>query len=644
MKKLTIKKIALSAILPLGIFASCDYLDVVPPEQPEFKDTMTDATDAVNFINSCYIAVESCAPFVYSTYEWSTDESVDPPLWNGNNQRTAWNLWSPTNAAGYWDGYYNYNGHCHMFLDILADNDPRGATEADKARWRSEAEFLKAYYHSRLLAMYGPVPIVDQRLPQSTMPEDMPGRSHYDYVVDYIVNKLDEAAPNLPATGQADDWGRATSTTAKAIKGRVLLYAASDLWNGKFPYPDWKNTNYETPGYGKELVSHTYDPQKWQRALDANLDALQYAEKEGGRSLVDMNNLPRTLADLPVPYIPGVDTTTVEGKEFAKRVLMLRSITNSDENDGNKEIIWGVFMQGDRQWINFATWPKRIVQYNNNWVDGWCAVSPTLYSAEHYYTVNGKLPEKDGEFAPKNEWFTSANINDRSEVIKLHVNREPRFYASLSFDGDDYSSIMCDGKPLRINLRDANKQGYNHNLFYRDYTVTGYISKKYTSPEIRISSVTGLDNRKNYAKPLFRLAELYLNVAECYAALGDNKNAIKYLNPIRKRAGIPELEETDITSDMTMMDWVRNERFVELWGEGHRFYDVRRWMTAPQTLRAGAREGLNVLGAGMNPSFNELNKRTVINQQFQWHNHMYLWPIKASEIYNNPQLVQAPEY
>lgn len=645
MKKLTIKKIALSAILPLGIFASCDYLDVVPPEQPELKDTMTDATDAVNFINSCYIAVEACAPFPYSTYEWSTDESVDPPLWSANNQKTAWNLWSSTNAAGYWDAYYNYNGHCHMFLDILAENDPRGATDSDKARWRSEAEFLKAYYHSRLLAMYGPVPIVDQRLPQSTMPEDMPGRSHYDYVVDYIVNKLDEAVPNLPAVGRADDWGRATAAAAKAIKGRVLLYAASDLWNGKFPYPDWKNTNYETPGYGMELVSHTYDPQKWQRALDANLDALQYAEKEGERSLVDMNNLPRTLADVPIPYIPGVDTTTVEGKEFAKRVLMLRSITNSDENDGNKEIIWGVFMQGDRQWINFATWPKRIVQYNNNWVDGWCAISPTLYSAEHYYTVNGKLPEKDKDFAQKNEWFASAQVSaDRSEVIKLHVNREPRFYASLSFDGDDYSPIMCDGKPLRINLRDANRQGYNHDLFNRDYTVTGYISKKYTAPEIRISSVTGQDNRKNYAKPLFRLAELYLNVAECYAALGDNKNAIKYLNPIRKRAGIPELEEADITSDMTIMDWVRNERFVELWGEGHRYYDVRRWMIAPQTLRAGAREGLNVLGAGMNPSPSELNKRTVINQQFQWHNHMYLWPIKADEIYNNPQLVQAPEY
>ena len=153
MKKLTIKRIALRAILPLSIFASCDYLDVVPPEQPETKDTMTDATDAVNFISSCYIAVESCAPFVYSTYEWSADESVDPPTWEGNNQKTAWNLWSPTNAAGYWDAYYNYNGHCHMFLNILAENNPRGATESDKARWKSEAEFLKAYYHSRLLAM-----------------------------------------------------------------------------------------------------------------------------------------------------------------------------------------------------------------------------------------------------------------------------------------------------------------------------------------------------------------------------------------------------------------------------------------------------------------------------------------------------------
>src|SRR5699024_3597839 len=123
-------------------------------------------------------------------------------------------------------------------------------TEEDKERWKAEAEFLKAYYHFRLLEMYGPIPIVDDRMPQSTLPEEFPGRSHFDYVIDYIVNqKLNEETINaLPDVGKADDWGRATKSAALALRGRALLYAASPLWNGKFPYPDWKNTNYETPG------------------------------------------------------------------------------------------------------------------------------------------------------------------------------------------------------------------------------------------------------------------------------------------------------------------------------------------------------------------------------------------------------------
>ena len=133
-------------------------------------------------------------------------------------------------------------------------------------------------------------------------------------------------------------------------------------------------------------------------------------------------------------------------------------------------------------------------------------------------------------------------------------------------------------------------------------------------------------------------------MAECYAELGEVNNALQYLNPIRRRAGVPELTEADVTSEMSIVDWVRNERFIELWGEGHRYYDVRRWMTAPELLKAGAREGLNVEGAGMNPTFEELNQRTVINQQFQWDNRMYLWPIASSEVYSNPQLIQSPGY
>ena len=136
-----------------------------------------------------------------------------------------------------------------------------------------------------------------------------------------------------------------------------------------------------------------------------------------------------------------------------------------------------------------------------------------------------------------------------------------------------------------------------------------------------------------------------MNVAECYAAKGEVGNALIYLNRIRERAGIQGLTESEVAaSGMSITDWVRNERFIELWGEGHRYYDVRRWLLAPQQLKAGAREGLNMLGAGKDPTFEAFNKRTVIKQPFQWDNRMYLWPIAWTEISNDPQLVQAPGY
>ena len=47
-----------------------------------------------------------------------------------------------------------------------------------------------------------------------------------------------------------------------------------------------KNKNFETPGYGKELVSQVYDPDKWERALTACKDALEWAEGEGGCGLM----------------------------------------------------------------------------------------------------------------------------------------------------------------------------------------------------------------------------------------------------------------------------------------------------------------------------------------------------------------------
>lgn len=85
---------------------------------------------------------------------------------------------------------------------------------------------------------------------------------------------------------------------------------------------------------------------------------------------------------------------------------------------------------------------------------------------------------------------------------------------------------------------------------------------------------------------------------------------------------------------------------MELYEEGFRYYDVRRWMIAPTMLKAGVRYGLN--GLVENPSFEEFNQPTLIDQPFKWDNRLYLMPIWSrqgmDELYSNPQLVQAPGY
>ena len=94
---------------------------------------------------------------------------------------------------------------------------------------------------------------------------------------------------------------------------------------------------------------------------------------------------------------------------------------------------------------------------------------------------------------------------------------------------------------------------------------------------------------------------------------------------------------------MSLVEWVRNERFIELYGEGHRYYDARRWMTAPQAFAAGVRKGL-IIEKLENPSFEELNQPVAVQQDFKWENRMYLAPVFVNEVYKNTQMVQAPEY
>lgn len=634
-----IKLYAVALVVSGGMVSCADYLDVVPPEQAGLPDATRDYESTLNFVYSCYAGVDN--PMGYSAMEAASDEWALPPKWRETMHTIVYGFSSPMADLGKWGHYYKYVGQCNLFLRELPK--AKDVTEEEKKEFRAEARFARAYYHMRTMFIYGPCPIIEEYVFSN---ENMPGRYHFDYVVDWIAKEFDEAAKDLPAARSGEAWGRATSVMAKALKARMLVYAASPFWNGSFPYPEWKNVTFETPGYGKELVSLTYDKTKWERAKKASKEALDEAiaaghilySDEDYHSRQGINNL---------PYVPGVNPNTTDGQKFLKKVMLMRYLVTTRTTEGNKEIIWGIANQGN---MIIGSLPNGVLRNNvGNLIGGYSGVSPILNtSIEYFYTKNGKRPAHDPSFANKSEWFQSANMPGagRSSIIKLNVNREPRFYAWFAFDGGEYGSRVNNDQPLQIDAKDPERQGFNLELYPRNNNVTGYFNQKFVPPLLKYHRGSNWEgaytNAESKPRPLIRLAELYLNLAECEAALDNQEGVFTNLNHIRRRAGVPELTAADLSAQ-SLTEWVRNERFIELWGEGHRYYDVRRWMIAPETMAEGKRLGLSA-DVKKSPTFEEFNTVIPIRQDFRWVNRMYLQPVGRNESYRIPNLVQTPGY
>src|SRR5690606_30019680 len=119
-------------------------------------------------------------------------------------------------------------------------------------QYREQARVLRAYYYFLLIRQYGPVPIlpdVPQEIDAPLEDIQLP-RNSYDECVDFIVSELDKAAELLPDKPlNAIDYGRTCGNMARALKSRVLLYAASPQWNGNSDYAAFQNAD------GKQLVN-----------------------------------------------------------------------------------------------------------------------------------------------------------------------------------------------------------------------------------------------------------------------------------------------------------------------------------------------------------------------------------------------------
>ena len=191
------------------------------------------------------------------------------------------------------------------------------------------------------------------------------------------------------------------------------------------------------------------------------------------------------------------------------------------------------------------------------------------------------FPMKDGSRP------TAANgYND----FTFFLNRDPRFYRTFAFSGVKWAYKENTNAVLwSYRWVDAANKAY-----FNDLNTTS------TSPAfVRKMTNTTATNATNYQfSPTdimeYRYAELLLNIAECYAALGQTTNTLAYLGKIRARVGIPSANNYGIgtlADKYAAIEAVLYERRVELAYEGKRFWDVQRWMLYDNEALPGVNAG-----------------------------------------------------
>ncbi|MDX1619075.1 MAG: RagB/SusD family nutrient uptake outer membrane protein, partial [Balneolaceae bacterium] len=159
-----------------------------------------------------------------------------------------------------WGTIYDNIRKVNIFLENIGDAEIED--DALKERLRGEALFLRAYFNYMLFRQWGGVPIVKQVFELDQREEMQVPRNTLEETVNAIIEDLNNAAPKLPLSYSGSDRGRATRGAALALKSRVLLYAASDLYHD----PSWAG-GYSNP----ELISYSgaNRTQMWRDAKEA---------------------------------------------------------------------------------------------------------------------------------------------------------------------------------------------------------------------------------------------------------------------------------------------------------------------------------------------------------------------------------------
>ena len=475
---------------------------------------------------------------------------------------------------------------------------------------------------------------MDVNLPVSATPEEVKVyREPVDNVVDYIVNLLDEAAVGLPSNDdlvEGTEAGRVYNLVAKAMKARVLAYAASPLFNG--------NTDYASliDNRGVQLFPQTYDPEKWKKAADACLEAIDMAHAQNKRLYTSVDPLLSTQNDT-----------------FKLQTTLRQAICDR----WNCELIWG--STNNDQYSFVQRCQSRVLRVGaemgtvvrTEW-------APTLNTVEKFYSSHGVPINEDRDWV-QNNWYSQRYeirpevssgaekyyVKEGQKTVNLHYNREPRFYANIGFDrgiyfGNGYNKFPDNVKHCEFCAKEYSGVASASEAF----SITGYGAKKMHSFK---DAMTANDySIEYYPFPIMRMADLYLLYAEALNEYnGPSSEVYKYLDMIRERAGLEgvqaswtkySISPSKAATKEGLREIIQHEREIELVFEGQHFWDLRRWKRI-QDLNEQPK-GWNVIQGDTQDLFYTVT--SVAQTPVEFSVRDYFWPINEKEISINSNLVQ----
>ena len=612
----------------LCFVSSCDYLGVSDQLAGGLQNT-EQVFDNVSYTKRWYANVFAGIPDYSGINSVNVGAFKNPwtgmcdELVVGYGNSSKYNN-SDRNAANM--GFHRY-GDCYKYIRqaniFLQRAHPIMTTgtqgdqllEDELTQMKANVRFMRAFYHYLLFEQYGPIILVKDKIYNATEDQDVP-RNTVDEVIEYIDSELTAVASELtqePIFEDKDYRAWPTKGVALAVRAKLWLYAASPLLNGGY-----REALSVTNPDGTRLFPD-YDAGKWEKALAACKDFIDYAEagryelykeyKDDNGAVIDPDksvyNLFQKYTHEIIWATANNDWGGMNGDAFDRRIAPRCEKNGLGSTGVTQELVDAFYMKDG--------FPVSATAY---------LPQSTLYQEEGY----GTYKDQNDIFSKK---YTNVTVSNR------YLNREPRFYNTVFFNGRQWP-VSCN-QVLFYN-------GGNSGVQEGQATLTGYMLFKRFNRSVSLTN-PGVASQFR-PSIIFRLADFYLMYAEAANEVNPNDaRVLKYLNLVRERAGLPDIETLNpaIRGNQELQRAaIQRERQIELATEGQRYFDVRRWMIADKNgegRQNGYVHGMNVRGESNDKEdFN----RIVEASQIVFNRKMYLYPMPDSEMRKTKNLVQNP--